>query len=72
LITQKGADFQLFKQALKLVEQKEHLTCEGLNKLISIRAVLNKGLSENLKAAFPNVIYSVRPKLTNTVIQDPN
>ena len=72
LITQKWADYQLFKQAVKLVEQKEHLTSEGLTKLISIKAVLNRGLSEDLKAAFPNVISSVRPQLTNIAIPDPN
>lgn len=72
LITQKWSDFQLFKQAVELVEQKEHLTLEGLNKLISIKTVLNKGLSEELKVTFSNNIPSVRPQVTNTAIPDPN
>lgn len=43
----------LFKQAFELVRMKEHLTKEGLKKLISIKAALNKGLSNDLKKALP-------------------
>jgi len=53
------------------VERKEHLTVEGLKKIISIRAVLNKGLSENIKAAFPDVLPSIRPKAPDMIIPDP-
>ena len=38
LITQKRADFLLFKQAYLSVCNKEHLSLEGLNKIIGIRA----------------------------------
>jgi hypothetical protein len=48
LITQKWSDFELFKKAVDLVERKEHLTPEGLEKILSIKAVLNNGLSEDL------------------------
>ena len=34
----------------------EHLKKEGLQSIINIRASLNLGLSEVLKAAFPNTI----------------
>jgi len=64
---------QLFKQAVELVERKEHLTPEGLKKkIVSIRAVLNKGLSEDLRAAFPDVVPSIRPKVQNIIVPDPN
>jgi hypothetical protein len=33
---------------------------------------LNKGLSEDLKAAFPDAISSTRPQVINTAIPDPN
>ena len=72
LITQKWSDYQLFKQAVKLVESKEHLTPEGLNKLISIKSVFNKGLSEDLTAAFPHILSYDRPQLQNITIPDPN
>jgi hypothetical protein len=41
LITQKKADFELFKQVLDLVNKKQHLTMEGLHKILSIRASIN-------------------------------
>jgi hypothetical protein len=71
LITQKWSDFQLFKQAVDLVEGKEHLTPEGLKKLLSIKAVLNNGLSEDLTAAFPNIVPYIRPQLSESIIPDP-
>lgn len=71
LITQKWSDYQLFKQAVELVVRKEHLTLEGLQKIVSIRAVLNKGLSEDLRAAFPDVVPSIRPQVQNRTIPDP-
>lgn len=47
LITQKRADCELFKQALELIQNKEHLTIEGLQKLVAIKASINHGLSDN-------------------------
>ena len=53
LLTQKRADFLLFKQVINLIVRKEHLTTKGLLDIVSIKASLNSGLSENLKIAFP-------------------
>jgi len=61
LITKKHADYLLFKQAVELVEQKEHLTKKGLLKLVSIKASLNLGLSEKFKESFPGVIPVTKP-----------
>jgi hypothetical protein len=61
LKTKKYGDFILFKKALDIVSNKEHLTMAGLTKLINIRATLNKGLSERLSAAFTQVIPVPRP-----------
>jgi hypothetical protein len=44
LTTQKRADFQLFKWAVEMINRKEHLTMEGLQLIVGIRASLNKGL----------------------------
>jgi len=49
LITQKWSDYQLFKQAVELVKSKDHLTIEGLHKIISIRASIKKGWSGEWK-----------------------
>lgn len=72
LITQKRADFELFKQALELIQNKEHLTIEGLQKLVAIKASINLGLSDKLKAAFPNTKLESRPVFYFTGILDPN
>jgi hypothetical protein len=39
------------------MNKKEHLTISGLHKIVEIRASINaKGLSDELKAAFPYII----------------
>lgn len=53
LITKKQIDYMLFKETLELIKNKEHLTVEGLQKIVNIRASMNKGLPETLKKAFP-------------------
>jgi hypothetical protein len=53
LITQKQVDFFLFKKVVKLIVNKEHLTKEGLIKIINIKAAMNFGvLPDTLKAEF--------------------
>ncbi len=44
LITKKGADYLLFKMAVNLIQNKEHLTMVGLRKIVAIRASMNWGL----------------------------
>lgn len=71
LITQKQADYLLFKKIVNLIEQEEHLKEEGLQLIINIRASLNLGLSEALKAAFPDTIPVVRPNISSSEIPHP-
>lgn len=73
------------------MQNKEHLTIEGLKKLgplrgpgpggqaprgpVAFKAEMNLGLSEKLKAAFPEVVYVVRSDVNNQLIAprvDPN
>jgi hypothetical protein len=64
----------LFKQAYQLIVNREHLTPEGLRKIISIKASINKGLSEPLKEAFPESdgsFAAVRPLKENISIVNP-
>lgn len=70
LISQKYADFLLFKQAFEIFKSKNHLTLEGILKLVAIRASMNLGLTDVLKAAFPDVKPVERPKVTNQEIKD--
>jgi hypothetical protein len=68
LKTQKHADYLLFKEVVMMMKRKEHLTAEGLHKIINIRATINKGLSPLLKEAFPNSVAVSRPKVTQSSI----
>ena len=72
LITQKKADFILFKQIIDLINNKEHLTLEGLHKILALKGSLNLGLSEELKQNFPDIIKIERPLVDNQKIMNPN
>lgn len=72
LLTQKAADFILFKQAVKLVNNKAHLTVEGLNQIINIKASMYFGLSNILKSEFDGYIPVEIPVIKPAVILDPN
>lgn len=61
LLTNKKADYLLFKSILDLMLKKEHLTKEGLKKIIAIKMSMNKGLSDSLITSFPGIIPVVRP-----------
>nr|YP_009261990.1 LAGLIDADG endonuclease [Chrysoporthe austroafricana]AMX22065.1 LAGLIDADG endonuclease [Chrysoporthe austroafricana] len=53
------------------MNNKEHLTYEGLIKIVSIRASLNKGLSQTIADEFPNIIPAVRSPVYESKILDP-
>ena len=65
LISRKRGDYLLFKQIVSIMELKEHLTLEGLQKIINTKATLNFGLSKELQLMFPKTIPVPRP-LTET------
>jgi hypothetical protein len=56
---------------LEIISRKEHLTIEGLHKIVAIKASMNKGLSNVLKEAFPNIISMPRPLVVDQSIKDP-
>lgn len=72
LITQKHADYVLFKKAISLIKNKEHLSLEGLLNLVSIKATINWGLSEKLKDSFPSIKPVDRPKVEYNSIKNFN
>lgn len=66
LITKKQVDYLLFKMIVELMNRKEHLTKEGLNKIIAIKTSMNKGMmlaTNELKVAFPNIKPIARPSV---------
>lgn len=65
LLTQKAADLLLFKKAVELVNNKAHLTLEGLEKIVNIKASMNLGLSDILISEFPGYVPVERPVINN-------
>ena len=75
LLSQKWADYKLFKDAISLIRNKEHLTLEGFRKVLSIKASMNLGLSDELKISFPDIKPRSRPSHKSVIdsnIIDPN
>jgi hypothetical protein len=70
LISQKSADYLLFKKSIDLIQEKLHLTEKGLLILVGVKSVLNRGLSEKFKDTFPNMIPVVIPKVDFSDIKD--
>jgi len=71
LLTQKAADFILFKEVVMLINEKAHLTIEGLHQIINIKASMSLGLSEFLKYEFKNFKSVQRPNINTNMIPDP-
>lgn len=72
LVTQKKADYLLFKQAINLLNLNVQSDIEGIRSIISIKASMNWGLSEKLRFQFPTVISVLRPVVSFESIADPN
>jgi hypothetical protein len=71
LITQKRADFELFKEVVDLMAKKYHTKPEGLQQIINIKASMNNGLSDSLKDSFENINPVLRPKVEFSGIPSP-
>lgn len=41
LVTEKASDYLIFRQCLEIIKQREHLTENGLLKLIGLKSSLN-------------------------------
>jgi hypothetical protein len=48
-----------------MVKAKKHLTMEGLQNIVSNKASINFGLTDELKAAFPNTILALKSLAEN-------
>jgi LAGLIDADG endonuclease len=72
LKTNKLNDYKLFKLAYILILKKEHLTLEGIKKLVSIKSSMNLGLSPELKTILSNIEPEKKENISNYKIPDPN
>ena len=70
LLTQKQTDFKLFCLIIDLINKKEHLTLEGIEKIINIRASMNKKLIDRFNKDFPNIKPIKESFIVNIDISD--
>lgn len=66
LMTKKRAEFELFKEVVRMMNNKEHLTTEGFQRVLSIKAYMRNGLTEALAETFPDVVPVSNPSLTKS------
>jgi hypothetical protein len=71
LVGAKVSDFLLFKQCYDLIKQKQHLTQDGLAKIVALKCNLNKGCTDVLIEAFPNIVPVARPHYKFNGIPNP-
>ena len=67
LLTNKCADFLLFKQICAIILENKHYTPEGLQKILNNKAAMSWGLSENLKENFSLTLQTPRPIVTSDI-----
>uniref|UniRef100_UPI002238FECA LAGLIDADG endonuclease n=1 Tax=Ramaria rubella TaxID=113071 RepID=UPI002238FECA len=72
LITQKKADFLLFKQVVDFIVKGEHLNKKGIEKILSLKASINLGLSFSVTASFPFIIPALRDRIEIPKIINPH
>lgn len=51
LQSQKRIDFELWAKIVNCMKEKEHLTPDGLFKILSLKSALNRGLPKNMRVA---------------------
>lgn len=61
LLTQKFADYTLWKQIIFLQSNQQHLTPDGFLKCLALNASLNKGFNSIFKTLYPKIIPAPRP-----------
>lgn len=72
LLTKKYAGFESFKQIVAIMANKGHLISNSFEKILSLRANLNLGMSEKLKKSFPDIMPVPRIEVPFPVILEPN
>ena len=69
----KFIDFSLWSQIINLLNDKKHLTLDGIKQIVSLKSTLNFGLSKNLNLEFPNLEILERPNYNpDNKILNPN
>ena len=63
LLTKKRADYLLFKKRVNLMVKGVHLSPEGVEDILSIKASINKGLTPELYHIYPHIVPVKRPEI---------
>ena len=63
LQSDKKIDFNLWAKIVKIIISKEHLNRDGFLEILSLKTILNRGLSKKLSDEFPSIIPLTRPLL---------
>ena len=72
LITNKWSDLQLFKKVVELIINQEHLTRQGLTKIVNIKASMNLGtIPKSIVSLFPSINPIKRPVKEDFTIYHP-
>lgn len=71
LVGYKSIDYLIFRKVYFMMKAKEHLTQEGLEKIIAMKAHHNLGWSEKVSNAFSYVIPIASPEYHFTFIPSP-
>lgn len=71
LITQKKGDYLLFRKVAFIIKQSKHLTKNGLQKILNIKASLNWGISDTLISNFVVCVPVKRPVVKNQKVPNP-
>lgn len=69
LLTKKFADFELFKQIVMIKNNESPLSEQGFINILNLRYNLNRGISEELKELYPNLVPVARPEVPEREIQ---
>jgi len=72
LLTQKGADFILFKRIIEIMNNNSHLTLDGLYQIINIKASMNFSLKNIIKKEFSQFTPVERQIICTNSIPNPN
>lgn len=66
LVTNKQADFILFRDIVNILNTNKENTLDRLYQILKLKSALNKGLSKELIAAFPDIELMKRPVVQTT------
>lgn len=72
LVSAKYLDFLLFEECYNIIKEKGYLTKEGFQRILELRATLNKGLSPELNDAFPDIKPETKLDYVFKGIPDPS